>query len=306
MVSKLINELGNKYGALTVIEITKDKNGRTAWLCTCDCGNQKIVRGSDLRKGKITSCGCRIASREKRIIDLTGQIFGELLVLKRDDSNYDKDNLKNRWLCKCSCGNVKSVTGSSLISGHTKSCGCKTKEFHAVNKFINEIGNTYGYLTVIGSEFDNKDGKLKCKCQCKCGNVILVPGTYLRSGNTKSCGCKNPNTSFATIEIEKFLQENNLLYRKEYIFKDLISEKGKYLRYDFAILDENKKVIKLLEYDGPQHFKSTNFYGGEEYLIQLQTHDKMKNDYAENNGIILFRISYKQNLQEKLIEFLQL
>ena len=107
---------------------------------------------------------CRISSREKRIIDLTGQNFGELLVLKRDDSNYDKDNLKNRWLCKCSCGNIKSVTGSSLTSGHTKSCGCKTKEFHAVNKFINEIGKAYGYLTVIGSEFDNKDGKLKCKC----------------------------------------------------------------------------------------------------------------------------------------------
>lgn len=58
-MGKLINELGNKYGALTVIEIAKDKNGRTAWLCVCDCGNKKIVRGPDLRKGRITSCGCR-------------------------------------------------------------------------------------------------------------------------------------------------------------------------------------------------------------------------------------------------------
>jgi hypothetical protein len=305
-MGKLINELGNKYGALTVIEIAKDKNGRTAWLCVCDCGNKKIVRGPDLRKGRITSCGCRLASREKRIIDLTGQVFGELLVLQRDDNNYDRINLKNKWLCRCSCGNVKSITGSALTSGHTRSCGCKSKEFNAINNFIDETGNVYGYLTVIGSEFDNKDGKLKCKCLCQCGNIILVSGTYLRSSNTLSCGCKNPNTSFATIEIEKFLQENNLLYQKEYTFKDLTSEKGKRLRYDFAILNDKKEVIKLLEYDGPQHFQSTEFYGGKEYLMQLQKHDKMKDEYAKNNGIILFRINHTQNLQKKLLEFLKL
>lgn len=52
MPSKLIDETGNVYGALTVISLTKDKNGRTAWLCKCKCGNEKIVRGSDLRKIK--------------------------------------------------------------------------------------------------------------------------------------------------------------------------------------------------------------------------------------------------------------
>ena len=67
IVSKLINELGNKYGALTVIEVTKDKNEWTAWLCICDCGNQKIVRGSDLRKGKITSCGVEFPQEKNEL-----------------------------------------------------------------------------------------------------------------------------------------------------------------------------------------------------------------------------------------------
>ena len=57
MSQKLINEIGNKYGLLTVLEKTKDKDNRTAWLCQCECGNTKIVRGPDLRKGKITTCG---------------------------------------------------------------------------------------------------------------------------------------------------------------------------------------------------------------------------------------------------------
>ena len=98
-MNKMIDELGNKYGSLTVIQKAIDKNGRGAWLCQCDCGNTKIVRGPDLRKGKITSCGCRLNSRLKRIEDLTGKTFGYLKVLERADDHYDKKNKKNVYKC---------------------------------------------------------------------------------------------------------------------------------------------------------------------------------------------------------------
>ena len=53
----------------------------------------------------------------------------------------------------------------------------------------NEIGNVYGYLTVIERAPNNKDGRAMWKCRCKCGNEVIVMGKHLRSGNTKSCGC---------------------------------------------------------------------------------------------------------------------
>ena len=53
----------------------------------------------------------------------------------------------------------------------------------------NEIGNTYGYLTVIGRAENTKEGRAMWKCRCKCGNETIVLGKHLRSGNTKSCGC---------------------------------------------------------------------------------------------------------------------
>lgn len=53
----------------------------------------------------------------------------------------------------------------------------------------NEIGNTYGYLTVIERAENTRDGKARWKCKCKCGNEVDVIGKHLRSGNTKSCGC---------------------------------------------------------------------------------------------------------------------
>lgn len=306
-MKKRENLIGQQFNRLTVIALDEEKTKnkkKTYWFCQCLCGNIKSIAASSLKSGASKSCGClrNEKMREACMLDLTNKKFGSLTCI----SFSHTEEGRSYWKCKCDCGNEKIIRGNVLISGRTRSCGCKTKEFMAISKFIDETGNVYGYLTVIGSEFDDKDGKLKCKCLCKCGNVILVPGTYLRSSNTLSCGCKNPNTSFATMEIEKFLQENNLLYQKEYTFKDLTSEKGNHLRYDFAILNKKKDVIKLLEYDGPQHFQSTEFYGGKEYLMQLQKHDRMKDEYAKNNGIVLFRINYTQNLQKKLLEFLKL
>jgi hypothetical protein len=57
-----------------------------------------------------------------RFKDLTGKVFGKLIVLKR----YDKVGTKScaMWLCKCSCGNKKVIASRSLQYGSTRSCGC--------------------------------------------------------------------------------------------------------------------------------------------------------------------------------------
>lgn len=49
----------------------------------------------------------------------------------------------------------------------------------------NEIGNTYGYLTVIERALNNKDNRAMWKCRCKCGNELVVLGKSLRNGNTQ-------------------------------------------------------------------------------------------------------------------------
>jgi hypothetical protein len=59
----------------------------------------------------------------KKAIDLTGQRFGKLVVIKRADWIKTKTNGAN-WLCRCDCGNEKIVASSYLFKGHTKSCGC--------------------------------------------------------------------------------------------------------------------------------------------------------------------------------------
>lgn len=53
----------------------------------------------------------------------------------------------------------------------------------------NEIGNIYGYLTVVARAENDKDNRAQWLCKCKCGNEVIVRGKSLRNGNTKSCGC---------------------------------------------------------------------------------------------------------------------
>jgi len=50
--------IGKKFGKLLVLEYVETKCGKPIWRCRCDCGNEKNIRGSCLRRGHTTTCGC--------------------------------------------------------------------------------------------------------------------------------------------------------------------------------------------------------------------------------------------------------
>lgn len=56
---KVLDLKGHKFGRLTVLERAgSTKHGAAKWLCKCECGNEKVVNGEELRKGNVSSCGC--------------------------------------------------------------------------------------------------------------------------------------------------------------------------------------------------------------------------------------------------------
>ena len=71
------NEIGNKYGHLTVIaRAGSTSRGIAQWECQCDCGNPNhiIVTGDNLRRGHTTSCGCeRLSHGEQTIVKLLNE-----------------------------------------------------------------------------------------------------------------------------------------------------------------------------------------------------------------------------------------
>ena len=72
--NRIINEIGNKYGKLTVIERAgSDSDHKALWRCKCDCGNEIITTGKRLRNGTVRSCGCLKSKGEQLIQQLLTQ-----------------------------------------------------------------------------------------------------------------------------------------------------------------------------------------------------------------------------------------
>lgn len=103
---------GRQFSDWEVIE--KLPGGK--YKCKCNCGNQRIVSGSDLLSGKSKSCG----HSTNALVNIENKRFGEWTVIKH--IGY------GRWECRCSCGTVKILRHTELINGESKSCGCKQKE----------------------------------------------------------------------------------------------------------------------------------------------------------------------------------
>ena len=55
----VINHAGKRYGRLVAIQrVENDRSGNAMWLCKCDCGNMKVIKGRSLQSGATKSCGC--------------------------------------------------------------------------------------------------------------------------------------------------------------------------------------------------------------------------------------------------------
>ena len=119
---------GERCGLLTCLEPTrqKGKDGYTLWRCKCDCGNECLVSSAQLSRGDRKSCGCLLHPAPR---DLLGQRFGALVV-----TGYEgKQGRCHLWRCRCDCGNEAVVRQANLVTGHTKSCGCRQRQTYRDN-----------------------------------------------------------------------------------------------------------------------------------------------------------------------------
>jgi len=122
MMDSVVDLSGQRFGKLTVIERVKYKGNRYKWLCRCSCGNETLVETHGLTSGSTKSCGCLRYTPSSKIIDLTGKKFNKLTVIERSENNSNDGRIK--WKCRCDCGTFATILSHTLISGHTKSCGC--------------------------------------------------------------------------------------------------------------------------------------------------------------------------------------
>ena len=188
-MAKFQDLTGQSFNAWTVLYKSEKKcRGLTYWHCSCVCGTEKDVAACHLKSGKSASCGCmaRKTISEKISRDFTGMQFGRLTAVERLPK-YKND--QTYYKCKCACGNDVIVSGYSLRTGNTKSCGCYGKQMLVERTAVDLTGKRFGKLVVLERFPHYQNDETYYKCQCDCGNQKMIRGSALQGGNTKSCGC---------------------------------------------------------------------------------------------------------------------
>jgi len=160
--------------------------------------------------------------------------------------------------CPICAGNIKSNVEDFIT---------KSNEIH---------NNKYDYSLV---NYINAHNKVEIICK-EHGVFSQKPNSHLRGR-----GCPICKSSKGEEKIYHYLTENNIEFEREKKFKDLGNK-----RFDFYL---SKKNI-IIEYDGEQHFKANNFFGGEEGFRKRQISDLIKNQYCSDNDLQLIRIPYTE------------
>lgn len=227
---KPIDISGKIIGYLTVIRpVSKDD---TKYHCLCKCGNEKIVS-----KNKLTSkirptksCGC-----------LNKEILGNKAMLSHGDNfefwtvvrfSHKNTNGKFYFIFKCICGNEKVLEKSLVVSGITKSCGCKSnnlREETCIRK--------YGVKFTTQSNIMKKK-KIKT-CIEKYGVVCITQSSIMKE--------KSKNTLLKKYGVEYAIQN------KEVSLKQAKSLNNSYILYHWKTNEEivcigtwEKKVVDFL------------------------------------------------------------
>lgn len=165
-----------------------------------------------------------------------GTKFGNLTVIKE----VAKVKQFRMALCECKCGNKKVYRLGSLRSGASKSCGCSRKEKRSLDKSL--IGQKFGKLTVKDRLANYPSNTVsRWLCVCTCGQETIVGAHNLRSGATKSCGCRG-------ITRESCLDDLVKIYEVHGIVK--ISDLNKLLDYAYTTLRsrfDKKPIAQIWE-----------------------------------------------------------
>ena len=287
-----INLIHQKFGKLLVLEETSErKNKSVVWKCECECGNIQLFSTKELRNDGIiqcTSCGVGrqpVSRPQKSII---GNTYGNLTVLRKTEKTSGGKKL---YECECSCPKktLVYVSSTDLKNGHTQSCGCLVRKYKS--------GDIVNNRQIIDKDYE-KNFKGRCYYRVKC---LLCGREYSTLASTIdsscSCGCQR---SLGEFYISNILNEHHIEYYKEYSFP-----KSSY-RFDFAILNKNKQIVRLVEFDGEQHYecnvKNTGWNTYQKYQITYEN-DKKKNQLAHEMNIPLIRIPYweRENISLDLI-----
>ena len=129
MGRRAIDISGQRFNHWQVLHAAGYQGHHRTWLCMCDCGDEHVVCGKNLRSGGSKQCSS-CANRRYPVGDLISQTFGRWTVLSYVGTKIYSSVLRHMYLCRCTCGKEKKVIDTTLRKGHSVGCGCAHPNRH--------------------------------------------------------------------------------------------------------------------------------------------------------------------------------
>lgn len=297
-IIEYVESLGLKF----LYFIVYDGHNKSRFVVQCEFGHEPYETNlNTLEKGrKAKGCPtCKKINKSKTNID---KVKFEIIVRYFNKYNFDVLTEEEYYKgtgeylevrCRI-CGLIEKVSYNSFKKRVNKCQNCINIERYNI---VKEKCDRLNYILL-----DNEINGTKTPINIVCDNGHKITPTY-DSFIWKDCGCNICKTiSRGEDKIINFLNGLNIYYNKHYRGFELIYKK--HLEFDFYIPQLNT----IIEFDGIQHFKPINYFGGIENFIDLKIKDGLKNEYCYNNNIRLIRIPYWEmnNIEGILVKELNL
>lgn len=305
-MTKKINLVGVKRNNWTVIkegeQILRKGNKINTLICQCGCENGTIrqISRSNFLSGGSKSCGCqRGISLSKAKMKYTeseveGKIFNNLLAIRYVRTEKEKYR-KDIWIFKClKCGEENEHVLRDIIYGINTSCG-RCNLLYKINP--NNIIDEWDFDKNIDlniKEITINSAKAPWWICKKCGHSWKAAVCNRVSRNT---GCPKCCCSKGEDKILSFLTLHKIVFEIQKTFNGC-KNKAK-LRFDFYLPEYNL----CIEYQGVQHYKEIEHWGGAESFKKSIIKDEIKVNFCKNNDILLLTIPYwEYDNIEKILE----
>lgn len=278
----------SKYCSNTCFRASKN----TQILYNCDfCHKPFMVRKSkveDLHNGKYKNLYCskicsQNAARPKwEDVESLFNSKGYQLISKE----YISAKEKLKYMCpKHESHGIQEISYDSLKSGFgCKYCGFeRTADVRRLTfEQVKEIFARHD-MDLLEQPYVNTSQKLAYICRHHPNYGIQ----YMSTSNAYKEQCPHCRKSKGESKISSYLLSHNIKFESQKKYPDLLGEKQQ-LSYDFYLPDFNL----LIEYQGEQHEKPKEVFGGEVAFSVQQEHDLKKREYAKSNNIQLLEIWY--------------
>lgn len=253
------------------------------------CGNTfKVMPSNFIRGSRCPYCSGKMKKTDFKFKQEVKNLVGnEYTFLDTYVNNKTKLRVKHN-----SCGHTYKVKPNVFLRGY-RCPYCSINAQKTDNQFKQEVydlvGDEYKFLDTY------RDAHIKMRIKHnKCGNIYEVAPHHFLEGHR----CPYCNSPKGEIIITRILRVLGIRYESQKTFDDL--KDAQPLSYDFYIPDQNI----LIEYQGLQHYQPVDYFGGDNAFNKQQIHDKLKSDYAKNNGYNLIAVPYTEDNFSKIKKYL--